>query len=158
MPLANILLGAALSGLVGFVLAIPAIVAEWTEKRGQHSLPVLVDVKKNWWPGLTHRELFFVGLFVHVVLSTLFGLIYVVFVEQGWLFITNDPYSILSLVIYAVGAWLVTGFLIFPVIGFGFFGRKEEGSVWAEILATYFVLGIILWLLVQWFQPAYFII
>jgi len=156
MPLANIILGAALAGLVGFILAIPAIVVECTKKKGQHSLPVLVDVKPNWWPGLTHRELFFVGLFVHVVLSTLFGLIYVVSVEQGWLFITNDAYSILSLLLFAVGAWIVTGSVIFPVIGFGFFGRKEEGNVWAEIFATYLVLGIILWLLVQWFQPAYF--
>lgn len=160
MFLADILLGAALSGLVGFLLVIPTIVLEWRAHSHKHHLPILVDIDRRRWPFrcLTHRELFFVALAGHLLLATLFGLIYVVFVEQGWLFVTNDPYSILSLLIYALGVWLVNGFIIFPLIGFGLFGKKEKGPVWAEILATHLVLGVALWLLVQWFQPAYFMI
>lgn len=158
MSLTNIVLSSALSGIVGFVLVVPAIAEEWRERRHKHNLPVLVDVKPNWWPGLTHRELFFVGLFVHIILCMLFGLVYAVFVEQDWLFITRSSYSLLSLVIYAVCVWLVTCVVFFPLIGFGFFGRKEEGHVWAEILATYLILGLALWLLARWFQPAYFVI
>ena len=98
------------------------------------------------------------ALAIHLILATLFGLIYVVFVERGWLFVTHSPYTILSLLVYAVLSWMVVMLIIFPLIGFGFFGRREEGLVWAEILSTHLVLGIAMWLLVQWFQPAYFAI
>jgi hypothetical protein len=91
-------------------------------------------------------------------LATLFGLIYVVFVRQGWLFVTHAPYTILSLLVYAVGAWLVVGLFIFPAIGFGLFGRREGPHVWAEILVMQFILGFSIWLLAQWFQPAYFML
>ena len=152
-------LGAALSGLIGFVLAIPAIVLEWRDHRHKHNLPILVDIKSKWGNRhLTHRELFFVSLAIHLVLATLFGLIYVVFVEQRWLFVTNDPYSLLSLLVYAVGAWIVSMTIIFPAIGFGFLGKKEEGFVWAEILAMMLLLGVLMWFFVQWFQPMYFVV
>lgn len=157
MSLSDAFLGASLSGLVGFLLVVPAIVIEWKTKRHEHDLPILVDIAPQWGRHLTHRELFFIALLVHVVLATLFGLLYVLFVKQNWLFVTHDPYSILSLLIFAVGAWIVTGSLIFPALGFGFFGRREEGHVWAEILVTMLTLGLALWLLVQWFQPAYFL-
>lgn len=157
MFLADLILGAALCGLVGFLLAIPAIVMEWRAHSHEHHLPVLVDLKRRWpFRGLTHRELFFVAFAIHLVLSTLFGLVYVIFVLRGWLFVTHAPYTILSLLVYAVLSWVVVMLVIFPAIGFGFFGRKEEGPVWAEILSTHLVLGVALWLLVQWFQPAYF--
>jgi hypothetical protein len=152
----NIILGATISGIIGSLLIVPAVVKSVREKIHESNLPVLVDVKPNWWPGLTHRELFFVGLFVHVVLCVLFGLIYVILVEQSWLFITRMAYSLISLIVYALCAWVVTGAIVFPLIGFGFFGRKENGAVWAEVLGTYLLLGVSMWLVVQWFQPAYF--
>ncbi len=157
MFLADLLLGAAISGLVGFLLVIPAIVLEWRVHSHEHHLPILVDIKRRWpLRSLTHRELFFVALAIHLIFATLFGLIYVVFVEQGWLFVTHSPYTILSLLVYAVLSWVVVMLVIFPSIGFGFFGRREEGPVWAEILSTHLVLGVAMWLLVQWFQPTYF--
>lgn len=157
MFLTDLFLGAALSGLVGFLLAVPAIITEWREHGDVHALPILVDIKPKWGNRhLTHRELFFVALFVHLSLATLFGGVYVIFVERGWLFLTHAPYTFLSFVAYAIGAWLVVGLLIFPAVGFGVFGKKEEGSVWAEMLAMMFLLGFALWLLVQWFQPVYF--
>jgi len=157
MFLTDLFLGASISGLIGAVLAVPAIVTEWRSHRHEHHLPILVDIKPKWGNRhLTHRELFFVALTVHLILTTLFGAVYVVFVEYGWLFITHAPYTFFSLFMYAIGAWVVTGALIFPVIGFGVFGKKESNLAWAEILSMTLILGVILWVLVQWFQPAYF--
>ncbi|MBI2484543.1 hypothetical protein HYW18_00045 [Candidatus Uhrbacteria bacterium] len=156
MILNDYTLGAALGLLVGFVLAVPAIVVEWREKKEQHPLPILVDIKPKWGRSLTYRELFLVALLLHFVLATLFGLIYVIFVEQGWLFVTHAPYTLLSLVIYAVGAWLVVGILIFPAVGFGLFGRREGPAVWAEIFVTQLLIGLGMWGIIQWLTPAYF--
>lgn len=157
MLLADVFLGAAISGLAGFLLAIPAIIAEWTEHGAEHALPILVDIEPKWGRHLTHRELFFVALGIHLVLATVFGALYVVFVEQGWLFVTHSPYTIWSLLVYAVLGWVVTGVVIFPLLGFGWFGKKEEGPVWAETLVMLLVLGLVVWGGVQWFQPSYFL-
>ncbi len=152
---ADLMLGAALGGLIGFALSVPAIVIEWREKKKIHHLPILVDIRPSWWRGLTHRELFFVSLLQHLVFSTLFGLFYVVFVQQCWFFISSSPYSFWSLMTYTIGAWAIVGFLLFPLIGFGFFGKKEGGLVWAETLSAMLLLGVSVWLIMQWFQPSF---
>ena len=152
----NAFLAGALSGLAGLVLAIPAIAEEWRTHKHQHDLPILVDIKPRFGRCMTHRELFFFSLFIHLVLAALFGLVYAIFVDNGWLFITGSPYSVLSLLIFAVGAWLVVGLVIFPLIGFGWFGRREDTKVVWEILATQVMLGLALWLAVQLYQPSFF--
>ncbi|MDA1038338.1 MAG: hypothetical protein O2877_01460, partial [bacterium] len=67
-----------------------------------------------------------------------------------------SPYSFWSLIAYAIVAWVIIGFIFFPIIGFGFFGKKEGGLVWAEVLSMMLILGVSLWLLVKWFQPYFF--
>ncbi len=150
------LLGASIGTLVAFVFSIPAIVLELVERGKVKNTPLLVDVKTIFWRKLHAHEAFWVGLLIHIVLGNLFGLIYVAFVKYEWLVFTNSPYSFLSLLIYAIGAWLVTGLIIFPFLGMGLFGRREGKRVWMEILASMLILGGAMWLLVKYFQPYYF--
>lgn len=151
------LLGGALGGLIAFVFAIPAIVLELTEKGQVKEAPLLIDVKSIFGLKIRHKhEVFLIGLLVHIVVGFLFGLIYVIFVEQGWLFVTNAPYTFLSLVVYAILSWIVANILVYPALGFGWFGLKEGGHVWVETIISHLILAVSLWLLVQYFQPVFF--
>ncbi len=151
------LLGGSLGGLIAFVFAIPAILLEITQKGSVPEAPLLIDVKTIF--GLKIRsklEVFLVGLLLYVVIGFLFGFIYIVFVEQGWLFVTNAPFTFLSLFVYAVLSWIVAGIVIYPALGLGFFGLKEGRHVWLETIVSHLILGASLWLLVQYYQPVFF--
>ncbi|MBI4592550.1 DUF2938 family protein [Candidatus Uhrbacteria bacterium] len=151
------LLGGALGGLIAFVFAIPAILLEVTQKGEVKEAPLLIDVKSIFGLKIRHKhEVFFIGLLLHIVIGFLFGLIYVVFVEQGWLFVTRAPYTFLSLLVYAVLSWVVANMVVYPALGFGWFGLKEGRHVWMETIVSHVILGISLWLLVQYFQPQFF--
>jgi hypothetical protein len=151
-------LGTAIGCLVAFVFAIPAIVLEVVERWRVQNAPLLVDVKTIFGRKLDRHEQFLVALLLHLVIGSLFGLIYVLFVKQSWLVFTNAPFTIVSLAIYAVCAWIVTGTVIFPALRMGLFGRREGKRVWLEMLVSHFVLGAGLWLVVQYFQPPFFLI
>jgi len=156
MPI-DYLLGGALGGLIAFVLAIPAILLEIIEKGKVKEVPLLVDVRSIFGIKIRHKhEVFFIGLLLYIVMGFLFGVVYVLFVEQGWLFVTGAPYTLLSLFVYAVLSWLVVCVLIYPLLGFGVFGLKEGKYVWLETIASHLILGVCLWLLVQYYQPAFF--
>jgi hypothetical protein len=151
------LLGGSLGGLVAAVFAIPAILLEIMEKQPIRNAPLLVDVKHIFGVKIQNKnEVFLVGLLFHIVIGFLFGIIYVLFVLQGWLFVTNAPYTLLSLVVYAFLSWIVAGLVVYPLLGMGRFGSKEGKQVWMEMLVSHFVLGGGLWLLVQYYQPYFF--
>ena len=78
------------------------------------------------------------------------------FVREGWLFVTNAPYTLLSLVVYALLSWIVAGVVVYPLLGMGWFGLKEGRHVWMETIVAHLVLGLGLWLLVQYYQPFFF--
>jgi hypothetical protein len=151
------LLGGALGGLVAFVFSIPAIVLEFTEKGDVKNAPLVVDVKTIFGYKLNKNEAFLVGLFLYILIGILFGAVYVLFATQGWLFVTHAPYTFLSLVVYAFLSWIVAGVLIYPVLQMGLFGKKEGHHVWLETLVSHFILGVCLWLLIQYYQPYYFV-
>jgi hypothetical protein len=153
----NYLLGGSLGGLVAFAFAIPAIVLELTQRSQAVDAPLLIDVKTIFGVKITHKhEVFLIGLFLHLVIGFLFGTIYVVFVERGWLFITHAPYTFLSLLVYAVLSWIVANLVVYPVLGLGAFGLKEGRHVWMETIVSHVILGVSLWLLVQYYQPVFF--
>lgn len=151
------LLGGALGGLVAFVFAIPAIVIEFIEHGKVKNPPLLVDIKIMWGKKIKKTEAFLIGLLVNILIGFLFGFIYPLFVSWDWLFVTHDPYSLLSLFIYAIGSWVVVGTIIFPLLGFGLFGKKEGRDVWLELLVSILLVGIGMWVLVQLYQPMYFV-
>ena len=142
---------------MAFAFSIPAIVLEIAQRGQVKDSPLLIDVKSIFGLKIRHKhEVFLIGLLVHLVIGFLFGLIYVVFVEQGWLFVTHAPYTFLSLFVYAVLSWIVANILIYPALGFGWFGLKEGSHVWMETLVSHLILGVSLWILIQYFQPVFF--
>lgn len=153
----NYLLGGSLGGLVAFAFAIPAIVLEITQQGKVNDAPLLIDVKTIFGMKITHKhEVFLIGLLLHIVIGFLFGLIYVIFVEQGWLFVTHAPYTFFSLLVYAFLSWIVANLVVYPALGLGAFGLKEGRHVWVETLVSHVILGVSLWLLVQYYQPVFF--
>lgn len=150
----QIFLGAAIGGIVGFVLAIPAIVME--SMRRVKNLPFLIDIKEIFGRKLSHEELFAVSLLLHLVIATLLGGVYTLFAEQGWLFITHAPYALYSILIFSALAWVVTGGLIFPALHLGFFGRHEGPHAWFELLILQLLIGLGLWLGFSYYQPFFF--
>ncbi|MBI4714027.1 DUF2938 family protein [Candidatus Uhrbacteria bacterium] len=154
----NYLLGGSLGAIVAFVFAIPAIVLEIKQKGEVTDAPLIVDARKIFGRKLKKQEAFLVGLLIHIIFGFLFGLIYVLFVLRGWLFVTHAPYTFLSLIVYAILSWIVAGVVIYPALGMGLFARREGKRVWMETLASHLILGICLWLLVQYYQPQFFIV
>jgi len=151
------LLGGALGGLVAFFFSLPAIVLEIVERGKVKNVPLLVDIKTIFGIKIKHKhEVFFIGLLLYLVLGFLFGAVYVLFVTQGWLFVTNAPYTIYSLLVFAVLSWVVVGLVLYPLLGMGMFGIKEGKYVWVEMLVSHLILGVSLWLLVQYYQPQFF--
>lgn len=136
------LLGAALGTLIAGVLSIPAILVEIFDRKHKRNLPLLVDVRVLWGRKFSHPEMFVIALLVHLIIGALFGLGFPLFLECVWL--------------YIVAAWAIVMLVIFPAIGFGLFGRREGKMVWLEVLITVFLIGLILRLVVNWFQPFFF--
>lgn len=150
------LLGGSLGGLIAFVFSIPAIVFEFFEMKTDVSPPLVVQVKTIFGRTLKNSEIFLTGLLLHICTGFLFGLVYILFVERSWLFVTHRPFSFLSFVVYAVLSWIVFGLVLYPLLRMGIFGRKEGNHVWMETLATHLFLGLCMWILVKYFQPVYF--
>lgn len=156
MPI-DYLLAGSLGGLVAFAFSIPAIVLEVTQPGPMKNAPLVMDVKRIF--GFTIRnkqEVFLIGLLLHIIVGFFFGAAYVFFVEQGWLFLTHAPYTLVSFFLFAVLSWLVTNVLVYPALGFGWFAMNEGKNVWIETIVSHLLLGFSLWLLVQYFQPAFF--
>ncbi len=151
------LLGTAIGCLTALVFAIPAIALEVVERWRVTNVPLLVDVKSVLGHKLDRHETFLMALLLHLVTGSLFGLVYVLFVKNGWLFITHAPYTFLSLFVFAVLGWIVSGLLVFPTIGMGLFGRRAGKRVWIEMLASHLVIGFGIWIAVQYYQPVWFI-
>ncbi|MDP2632080.1 MAG: hypothetical protein Q8P30_04950 [Candidatus Uhrbacteria bacterium] len=151
----DILIGTALGVLIAFLLSIPAIILDTA--RRVTNLPLLIDVHA--WRGrkLTEGEIFAIGLLLQLIIGGLYGLTYTLFAGQGWLLITYLPYTILSMLIFAFLCWIVLGALVLPLIGLGFFGRKEGNTVWFETLISLMFEGVILWMLIQYYEPFYFL-
>ncbi|MBI4437606.1 DUF2938 family protein [Candidatus Uhrbacteria bacterium] len=150
-------LGGSLGGLVAFVFAIPAILLEVTQKGGVSEAPLVIDVKTIFGFKIRDKhEVFLIGLLLHIVIGFLFGLIYIIFVKRGWLFVTHAPYTFLSLLVYAILSWIVANLVVYPALGLGAFGLKEGRHVWMETIVSHLILGVSLWLLVQYYQPLFF--
>lgn len=150
------LLGASLGGLIAFVVALPAIFIELADRKHKINLPLLVDVKEIWGHKITQPVLFWLALLNHLIMGVVFGLLYPVFVIKEWLYITGEPYTMLSILVYALHFWVVVMLVVFPVLGFGWFGKREGRLVWLEVLLTLLIIGVIMQLLIDWYRPFFF--
>lgn len=143
-----------LATLIGLLIALPAIILE-TSRRVKN-LPLLIDVYS--WRGkkLTDSEVFAVGLLLHLITAGLYGFLYVLFVQNEWLLFIRESYSLFSMLVFALIFWFWVNLLILPLLGLGFFGKKEGNTVWFETLLSLLLEGSILWLAVQYYQPIFF--
>ncbi len=150
----EILLGAALGTMIGLLLAFPAIILE-TSRRVKN-LPLLIYVYV--WRGkkLADGEVFVVGLMLHLVTAGLYGFLYVLFAEHNLFLFPHEPYSLLSMIVFALVLWFWINIVVFPLIGLGVFGRKEGNTVWFETLISLLLEGSILWMIIQFYQPIFF--
>lgn len=152
---ADMSIATALGVLVAFLLAVPAIILE-TSRRVKNA-PLLIDV--HVWHGkkLSPGEAFAFGLLIHLIIGGLYGLFYSMFVINGWLIITGKPYALESMLIFAACSWVVLNVALLPLVGFGFFGLKEGKTVWFETLASLLLEGAIMWILISYYQPYFFL-
>lgn len=150
------ILGGSLGVIVAFVFAIPAIILEIKQKGDVQDAPLIVEVRRIFNVSLNKQEAFLVGLLIYIIFGFLFGLIYVLFVLRGWLFITHAPYTFVSLLVYAMLSWIFAGIVIYPILGMGLFARREGKHIWLETIFSHLILGVCIWLLVQYYQPQFF--
>jgi hypothetical protein len=130
-----------LSLTAGVITAIPGFISE-LGKKAPRNIPLLVDVKTFWGKRLTRGEVFWFGLFIHLLIAALFGALYEYLV-------LNDivrPFHLGNLLVYAFCFYLFIGGVVFPIVGLGLFGRKEGKTVWYELLITHHLLGFFVWL------------
>jgi hypothetical protein len=156
MLINDMILSSAIGTLIALVLAIPAMVGELRRKHKQHIL--LPDVHHGWGRRkLKDREVFAVGILIHLLAGLAFGAIYPLTVL--W-----DPYPSLiayswgSLIAYGTIGYLVLNLILFPLGHIGFFGRKEDEWIWLETAVSILLLVVGYVLIVQWFQPSWFAI
>lgn len=150
------LLGGALGAISAFVFSLPAIVLEWTARGKAEQTPLVIDVRSVFGMTLKRSEVFLVGLFLHLVVGFLFGSTYVLLVDYGWSVSHYQPYSFLSFLMYALLSWVVVNVVLYPLLGMGWFASKEGPTVWLETFVSHVLMGCVLWLLVQYYQPVYF--
>ncbi|MFH1405573.1 MAG: hypothetical protein ABIH21_05835 [Patescibacteria group bacterium] len=150
------LLAASIGGLVAFVFSIPAIVFEIMERGHVKNVPLLVDIKTIFGRRLHKEEVFLAALFFYIIIGSAYGAAYVWFVENEWSVIIGTPFTLLSLVVFAVGSWVVLGLVIMPILRMGLFGRKEGRYVWLELLMSMLLVGLGMWVVVQYYQPSFF--
>ncbi|HBK33942.1 TPA: hypothetical protein DEP34_02270 [Candidatus Uhrbacteria bacterium] len=150
------LLVASLGGLIAFIFSLPAILLEIIEHGKANDLPLLIDMKTVFRRRLNSKEIFWAALLLEILLGVGFGVAYVFFTSHDWLLVTHAPYSLASLILFALGAFAVTGVFLFPALGMGLFGRKEGRLVWLELLSSFLLISFALWLVILYYQPVYF--
>ena len=132
-----------LSLTAGVITALPGFFSE-LGKKGPKNIPLLVDVKTFWGRRLSRWEVFWFGLFIHLLMAALFGAMYELIVVKSLV----DPYHWGNLAVYATFFWLFVGGVIFPIVGLGLFGKKEGKWVWFELLVVHHLFAFFIWLLI----------
>jgi hypothetical protein len=127
--------------VAGLITAIPGMISE-LGKRGPKNIPLLIDVKTFWGHKLTRGEVFWFGLFIHLLMAALFGALYELIVVKAFV----RPYHLDNLLVYASFFYLLVGGVIFPVVGQGLFGRKQGKTVWYELLIVHHLFALLVWL------------
>lgn len=132
--------------VAGLIVALPAI---WSEifRRGKN-LPILVDVHACWGGKCHDGEVFTLSFFTHMMTAIGFGGFYMVFYLLGW---GIYDFNLGTLLVYTIFFWLVISLVIFPLVGIGWFGKREGRWVWAESLMGYVLIAVVFWGILQLF-------
>jgi hypothetical protein len=130
----------------GLITAVPGFLSE-LGKKAPKDIPLLIDVRTFWGHKLTRGEVFWFGLFIHLLMAALFGALYELIVVKSFV----HPYELDNLAVYASFFWLFVGGVIFPIVGLGLFGKKEGKWVWFELLVVHHLFALFVWLQVALF-------
>ncbi len=154
--MSDIILGAAIGGLIAFLISTPAIIIETVRHGKVKNLPLVVDVKTFFDLKLSQFAAFAFGVLLHILMGMVLGGFYPAVADQGWLNFVGHAYGIISLLVYTILVWLVFDLIFFPLFGFGWLGLKEGKTVWLEVLVSLLLIALLFWLSVPWFQPVFF--
>ncbi|HJN85157.1 MAG TPA: hypothetical protein QF873_02455, partial [Patescibacteria group bacterium] len=122
---------------------------------GSHIL--LPDVSSIFGRKLRQREVLALGLLIHLLAGLSYGVIFPLTVQLGfWEFV--EPYSVSSHVLFGLGAWVTLVLVVFPALGFGIMGRKEDKWMGFEVFVTTVLMAIMFACVVNWFQPSWFLV
>lgn len=94
---------------------------------------------------VSRREAHLVGLLAHLLLSALFGLVFALFVELGWF----AGFTYVPMLAFVLGITLFVSFVIMPLEGHGFFGRKHDAWFLADALLTNLFWGHLFFVLIH---------
>jgi hypothetical protein len=94
---------------------------------------------------VTRREAHFVGMFLHLVMSAVFGAGYAVLADHG-LVSGFDPLPIFA---WGLGLACVNGLVVFPIEGHGIFGIKEDSWFPVDLVITNLLWAALFWWLMR---------
>ncbi|NQV12612.1 hypothetical protein HQ524_04580 [Candidatus Uhrbacteria bacterium] len=158
MNINDILLGGGVGVLIALLLALPALFAEMNRKAhkgGSHI--VLPDVHSFLGRKLQDREVLALGLLIHLLAGLGYGVFFPLTVQLGF-WVQIEAYSALSHIVFALCAWATLGFVVFPALGFGIMGYKEDKWMWFEVFVTTAIMAILFAITINWFQPSWFLV
>ena len=129
----NIVLAGILAGL-GMALAMGI-----GERLGlaKINLPI-VDGRFFFKDKLSNAATYFVGLLIHMVTSITFAVGYILFKHLVPIPMPN----LMSGIVWASILWVIFGFTVSPVTGYGLFGSKAGRWTWLELLITHLIFGL----------------
>jgi hypothetical protein len=87
--------------------------------------------------GISRREAHLIGVFIHLLLSGVFGFGFGFLVEYGQF----TGYEYIPMLIWCVAISLFLGLVVMPIEGHGVFGRKHDAWFMVDALLTNFLWG-----------------
>ena len=87
------------------------------------------------------RATYSIGIFIHLITSIIFGIIYVLIAEL----VGFELRGAWPITVYALILWLAMLFSALPIAGQGFMGSKISRYAWLEQLVLHIIFGFSFW-------------
>lgn len=129
-----LLIGTLAGGSAGAILAFLSHIAP---RFGAGNYIQDTDRPQAFGKDVSRREAHFIGILIHLLVTSLFGFGFALLVESG----IFPGYQYLSMLIWAVMLCLVIGLVVMPLEGHGLFGRKHDAWFMVDSLLTNFLWG-----------------
>ena len=89
----------------------------------------------------TTKAIYSIGIFIHLITSIIFGIIYVLIAEL----VGFELRSIWPVAVYVLVLWIAMLFSALPIAGQGFMGSKISRYAWLEQLVLHIFFGFSFW-------------
>lgn len=133
--------------VIGLVFSLPAMLAALMHK--ETNLPIVLDVRRIWGVSMPHKDVLFLSVLFHVLVSVLFCGLYAGLVQFGVL----DSFAFLHITLYATIFYFCIGLIVAPALGLGIFGKNEGRFVWLELLISH-----VLYLASYWYVATHLLL